>query len=484
MAKERVITAIDIGSTRIRVVVGLVGGEDARVPQVIGVGDAPSHGIRKGQIIDIEETINSIAQAVSEAERMAGSPVDHAIVNLGGVGMGMITSRGFISIGRQDGEIHTEDIQRVLEAAQAVSIPQTQKVVKIIPRAFTVDDQVGIKDPVGMTGVRLEVDAMIMTAPQAAMRNIVEVRKNGGPFTSLQNFLERIDPTMLNRKSLEALIKANAFADIAKADVLMNNLDQLVNYLGTLRKLRDTPADSLFADMLELNAPAFFVLKEPEQTLSARDILKWEKEALGLYLSGHPLDYLKPLLAEEIPRLDKITPSFEGKKVKISGMIMQAKRIITKSGSAMCFIELENSFGKIEGIIFAKAMPACQEECKEENVVTAAGTISFRDNRSGQQGDTPKFLIDSLVPFVLPAPKSDGQKQAAKPYTIPVPANITSTQLNALKNILTAHPGTHPVELELTSPLQKSTIIHLPDRIEPSATFQESLTAFHATFTQ
>lgn len=179
MAKERVITAIDVGSTRIRVVVGMVG-DDSRVPQVVGVGDTPSHGIRKGQIIDIEETINSIAQAVSEAERMAGSPVDHAIVNLGGVGMNVITSRGFISIGRQDGEIHPEDIQRVLEAAQAVSIPQTQKIIKVIPRAFTVDDQVGIKDPIGMTGIRLEVDALIMTAPQAAMRNIMKCIHQAG----------------------------------------------------------------------------------------------------------------------------------------------------------------------------------------------------------------------------------------------------------------------------------------------------------------
>ncbi len=179
MAKERVVTAIDIGSTRIRVVIGLVGGE-SKVPQVVGVGDTPSHGIRKGQIIDIEETINSIAQAVSDAERMAGSPVDHAIVNLGGVGMNTITSRGFISIGRQDSEIHADDIQRVLEAAQAVSIPQTQKIVKVIPKAFTVDDQVGIKDPVGMTGIRLEVDAMIMTAPQAAMRNIMKCIHQAG----------------------------------------------------------------------------------------------------------------------------------------------------------------------------------------------------------------------------------------------------------------------------------------------------------------
>ena len=179
MAKERVITAIDVGSTRIRVVVGLVAGE-TRVPQIVGVGDTPSHGIRKGQIIDIEETINSIAQAVSEAERMAGTPVDHAIVNLGGVGMNTITSRGFISIGRQDGEIHPEDIQRVLEAAQAVSIPQTQKIIKVVPRAFTVDDQVGIKDPIGMTGIRLEVDALIMAAPQAAMRNIMKCIHQAG----------------------------------------------------------------------------------------------------------------------------------------------------------------------------------------------------------------------------------------------------------------------------------------------------------------
>ncbi|OGC82358.1 MAG: cell division protein FtsA [Candidatus Abawacabacteria bacterium RBG_16_42_10] len=172
MAKERVITAIDIGSTRVRTVVGVMGADDTKVPQIVGVGDIASHGIRKGQIIDIEETINSIAESVSEAERMAGTPIDHAIVNMGGTGLNTITSRGFISISRQDGEINSDDIQRVLEAAQAVSIPQNQKIIKVIPKSFTVDDQIGIKDPVGMTGVRLEVDAMIITAPQAAMRNI------------------------------------------------------------------------------------------------------------------------------------------------------------------------------------------------------------------------------------------------------------------------------------------------------------------------
>ncbi|MBP7057313.1 cell division protein FtsA [Candidatus Gracilibacteria bacterium] len=180
MAKERVITAIDVGSTRIRVVLGVINGEGSRVPQIVGVGDVPSHGIRKGQIIDIEETINSITQAVSEAERMAGTPVDHAVVNMAGVGLTTINSRGFISIGRQDGEISADDIHRVLDASQAVSIPQTQKVIKVIPRTFTVDDQVGIKDPVGMMGVRLEVDALIMTAPQTSMRNIMKCIHQAG----------------------------------------------------------------------------------------------------------------------------------------------------------------------------------------------------------------------------------------------------------------------------------------------------------------
>ncbi|MBI4836518.1 MAG: DNA polymerase III subunit alpha [Candidatus Abawacabacteria bacterium] len=313
--------------------------------------------------------------------------------------------------------------------------------------------------------------------------HIVTVRKQGGIFTSLQNFLERIDPSMLNRKSLEALIKANAFIDLAPADILMHNLDDLVGHLAKLRKVRDTPADSLFGEIVELNLPPFKLAPLP-QPISQQEVLHWEKEALGLYLSAHPLDHLKASLAKETPRLDQINLNFEGKKIKVSGMIMQMKRILTKNGSSMCFIELENPFGKIEGIIFAKAMEACQENCQEDALVTASGTISFRDRRSGGQSDTAKFLIDSLTPLVLKEDKVKKHFHRQEPYTIQVPASITSEQLSDLKQVLSKFPGTIPVQLELVTPLHKSTIIHLPDHIDLSSNFRQTLQAFHAQFSQ
>lgn len=313
--------------------------------------------------------------------------------------------------------------------------------------------------------------------------HIVEVRELGGPFTSLQNFLERIDPLLLNRKSIEALIKANAFADVASTDQLMFNLEHLMNYIAKLRKLRDTPADSLFGNLSELNTPPKFILERLAVPTPEQDILKWEKEALGMYLSGHPLDHIKDLLANDKPRLDQINTGYEGKKVKISGMIMKSKRILTKSGSAMCFIELENPFGKIEGVIFAKAMEACQQNMQEDMLVTASGTISFRDRRGNGQSENPKLLVDSLEPLVIADKIKSQTKNKPSIYTISVPATITSAQLNTLKKTLQAFPGTQPIQLELTSPLHKSTIIHLPDHIEPSAKFETALQDFYAQIT-
>ncbi len=335
--------------------------------------------------------------------------------------------------------------------------------------SFTVENEKDIRFALGA----------IKNLGDAPSSHIVEVRKAGGPFTSLQNFLDRIDPTLLNRKSIEALIKANAFADVAPADQMMFNLENLMNYIGRLRKLRDTPVDSLFGDLVELNAPPPFVLEKMPAPTPPQEVLHWEKEALGFYLSGHPLDHIKDLLAKDTPRLDQLSLNHEGKKVKISGMIMKSKRILTKSGSAMCFIDLENPFGKIEGVIFAKAMEACQENMHEDNLVTATGTISFRDRRGGGQSDTAKLLIDSIEPLVI-ADKIHKQATKTATFTVSVPATITSEQLNSLKQILQAFPGLHPVQLELTSPLHKSTIIHLPDHIDPGTEFQTALQTFYA----
>ena len=172
MPKERVIASLDIGSAKIRTVVAVVNGgqEDYRVPNVIGVGLSPSLGMRKGHVIDVEELIHNIISSLEDAERMAGVPVNHVFVGMSGSHIEAFDSRGVIAI--SGSEITMEDVGRVLEAAQAVSIPANRRILHIEPKSYAVDEQRGIKNPVGMTGIRLEVEAHIITGHIQHVKNL------------------------------------------------------------------------------------------------------------------------------------------------------------------------------------------------------------------------------------------------------------------------------------------------------------------------
>lgn len=174
MAKEQIVVGIDIGSTFVRTLIGHLNGNEHAVPQIVGVGVSPSSGMRRGSVIDVEEMINAITRSVEEAERMAGEPIDHATISINGGTLQSLNSRGFISVGRSDGEITPDDTSRALEAAQAIQLPPNRKILKIIPRSYTVDDQIGIKDPIGMTGIRLEVDAHIISGSIPSIKNITK----------------------------------------------------------------------------------------------------------------------------------------------------------------------------------------------------------------------------------------------------------------------------------------------------------------------
>ncbi len=171
MSKARVIASLDIGSNKIRTVVGTLE-EKSQIPNIIGVGIAPSTGLRKGAVIDVEETINSISASLEDAERMAGEPINHVFLGIGGNHIESINSKGVIAVSHAGNEITEDDVDRVLEAAQAVSIPGNRRILRIIPKSFIVDEQKGIKYPVGMTGIRLEVDAHIITGLVPAVKNI------------------------------------------------------------------------------------------------------------------------------------------------------------------------------------------------------------------------------------------------------------------------------------------------------------------------
>lgn len=173
MAKGKIIGAIDIGTSKIATVIASRIEETEKI-SVVGVATFPSAGLRKSQIVDIEEATESITQSVEAAERMAGCTLSKAFVSISGSHIESQNSKGVVAIGEPDGEIALDDVNRVIEAARAVSLPASREVLHVIPRDFIVDSQEGIKDPLGMTGVRLEVETHIVTGFSTSMKNLTK----------------------------------------------------------------------------------------------------------------------------------------------------------------------------------------------------------------------------------------------------------------------------------------------------------------------
>jgi cell division protein FtsA len=169
--QDDIFIGLDVGSTKVCCVVGLLE-ESAPHPSIIGVGKAPIAGMRRGVVVDVEETVSSITAAVDEAERLSGVAIDRATINIDGAHVSSMNSNGVIAVGRADHEITAEDVRRVEEAATAVQLPPNREIIQIFPRSFTVDGQTNIKDPVGMNGVRLEVEAHIVTGATPAIKNL------------------------------------------------------------------------------------------------------------------------------------------------------------------------------------------------------------------------------------------------------------------------------------------------------------------------
>ncbi len=179
MAKEQIFVGLDVGSSAIRVVIGKQESEIGH-PSIIGVGEAPSLGIRRGVIVDIDEAVSSISEALEKAERMTGLSIDHAVVSVGGAHISSQESHGVVAVARADGEVTENDVVRVVDASQAISIPSNREILHVIPKTFTVDGQHGIKDPVGMSGIRLEVDSQIVQGSVPFVKNLTKCIMQAG----------------------------------------------------------------------------------------------------------------------------------------------------------------------------------------------------------------------------------------------------------------------------------------------------------------
>jgi cell division protein FtsA len=166
---EDIVFGIDIGTTKICALVGAMRDRELRI---IGLGMQPSAGMRKGMIVDVPSASVALASAVEAAEQTSGYQLSQALVSIAGEHISSTNNRGLVAIGRSDSGVSPADIDRALETAQAIPIPSNRQIIHLIPRHYTIDDHEGVRQPLGMYGYRLEIEAHIVTAATSALQNI------------------------------------------------------------------------------------------------------------------------------------------------------------------------------------------------------------------------------------------------------------------------------------------------------------------------
>lgn len=224
MARQsNLVVGLDIGTTKICVIVGEMaeGGID-----IVGIGTHPSKGLRKGVVVNIDSTVNSIQKALEEAELMAGCQITRVFAGIAGGHIKGFNSHGVIAI--KEGEVTQQDIRRVIDAAKAVAIPMDREVIHVIPQEFIVDDQDGIMDPLGMSGVRLEAKVHIVTGAVTSAQNIIRSANRAG--------LDVVDIALQQLASSEATLASDEKElGVALVDIGGGTTDIAVFHGGSLK---------------------------------------------------------------------------------------------------------------------------------------------------------------------------------------------------------------------------------------------------------
>src|SRR5258708_14716261 len=179
MPEQTVLVSIDVGTTKVCVLIGEVARDGGS--GVMGFGQARSDGLREGVVIDMDRTVEAVTAAVEAAERLSGFKVRSAFVGISGNHISSQNSRGMVAVSGHHRDVAREDTLRAIDAARAVSIPNTREILHVIPRGYVVDGQEGVRDPIGMSAVRLAVETRIVTASQSGVQNLTKcIQRAGG----------------------------------------------------------------------------------------------------------------------------------------------------------------------------------------------------------------------------------------------------------------------------------------------------------------
>lgn len=323
-----------------------------------------------------------------------------------------------------------------------------------------------------------------------AVEEILRAREINGGFKTLEVFLSTVNPRIVNRKSLESLIKAGAFDEFAERSILLGNIELLMAFASKLQKDTASGQTDLFGDTTSSFEQPRLVLNETVAEISQRDQLLWERELLGLYLSQHPLKQYEAFLSEKSVALNTIKSEHDGKLATVGGVITDKREITTKNGQKMAFIKISDQFGEIELVLFPSVFQQTTGIWERDNVILAKGKVNSKD-RDGIVTRDIKILVDDAreitheqavayeatgkKPKVLKPTKAiknisnkkvDSKTKPSRLY-VRLVSSSDQEKLIKIKQVIDTHPG--DLEIVLVLGGNEKQIIKLPGKITTDA---------------
>ncbi|HEX7633324.1 MAG TPA: OB-fold nucleic acid binding domain-containing protein, partial [Candidatus Saccharimonadales bacterium] len=297
-----------------------------------------------------------------------------------------------------------------------------------------------------------------------AVEEILRARDEA-QFTSLEDFLTRVNSRIVNRKAMESLIKAGAFDRYGDRSLLLHNLDLLQAFASRLQKQASSGQTDIFGSLSEevIERPSL-ELQPAATTFDTREQLVWERELLGLYLSQHPLELFETILAEQTVPLNTLTADHDGKSVSVGGAVTDVREITTKNGQKMAFIKLEDQFGEVEVILFPSSYQRTVGLWERDRVVLIRGKVNTKD-RDGNRGSDVKIMVDDareITSQQAAAYQATG-RTVKTPKTKPGVRVIKSVGARAAEPEKTLNPRVY-IRLQNTS--DEETLINLKQTID------------------
>ncbi|MEX0932120.1 MAG: DNA polymerase III subunit alpha [Candidatus Saccharimonadales bacterium] len=336
--------------------------------------------------------------------------------------------------------------------------------------------------------------AAIKNVGVGAVEKILEIRKEGGPFKSIEDFTSRVSAREVNKKTWESLIKAGAFDSFAPRSELIFNIDKILAFATKAQKDADSGQIDMFGGAMSDNAPLMKLeLDPPPTTSNDKEFLQWEKELLGVYLSRHPLEKYEEYMQKYTTPLSELTTNMEGDKVQVAGLVTVVRKITTRTGDPMAFVTIEDPTVSLELVVFPKTYMEYSELWVEDKVIEVDGKVSTKD-RDGKTGVEIKILANKakeLTPESVKRVRQKLQKNAheteQKPRQAKTETNISGpkrlvinlplgndlNQLIKLKQLLSKNQGTDEVLVNVNG----ETTIKLPFGINVESDLIEQISS-------